>query len=225
MSELEQLLASAALEIEWPETPDFALPQARLGSRRRLALVLAAAVLVAIAVAFAVPGARSAILHAFGLEGVTIERVSVLPPSQVRPLAAGLGPRIDRAAAEQALGRPFVLPAGSGRPVLFLQYGVVSTVLRGHEPLLLSEFRVGGDGDAILKKVVGLSTGVEGQRVGGAPGMWIHGAPHLYIAPDASPRLAGNVLLWESDGILYRLEGRGLTKAEALRAAAQIDGT
>jgi hypothetical protein len=223
MAELEELLASAGGGVDWPETPRFAHPAAQRGSRTRLADLLAATVVLAVGVAFAVPGARSAILHALGLEGVTIERVAVLPLAQVRPLAADLGRRVDEAAARRALGRPFVLPPGSGRPALFLDGGVVSTILQGREPLLLAELDTGGG--EILKKVVGDSTGVAGLTVANAPGFWISGAPHLFIAPDASARLAGNVLLWESDGILYRLEGHGLTKPEALRVAAQIEGT
>ena len=222
MPELENLLEAAAADVDWPRTPRFEPPHVESRAHRRLVLALLAAALAALAVALAVPGARSAILHALGLEGVTIERVAVLPPAQARPLAAGLGNRIDEAGAERALGRPFVLPEGSGSPALYLQYGVVSTILREHEALLLSELQTGGGGEAILKKVVGLSTDVQGLRVGSAPGMWISGTPHLYVAPGASPRLAGNVLLWESHGILFRLEGRGLTKPEALRLAAQI---
>jgi hypothetical protein len=43
--------------------------------------------------------------------------------------------------------------------------------------------------------------------------------------PAASPRLAGNTLLWSSGAITYRLEGRTLTEQLALRLATEIDGT
>ena len=88
MAELERLLAVAAREVAWPETPALALPAgARRSHRRALVLALAAAVLAALAVAMAVPGARSAILRALHLEGVSIVRVGVLPPAQNTAIA------------------------------------------------------------------------------------------------------------------------------------------
>jgi hypothetical protein len=226
MTELERQLLAAAREIEWPATPRFDLPQgARPRRTRPLALVLVAAALAAIAVALAVPGARSAILRALHLEGVTIQRVDVLPPAEERPLAAGLGPPATAVDVRLALGRPARLPRIAGRPILHLQGEVVSVLFRDHgQPVLLSEFSTGA-GPEILKKMVGGSTGVESVRVGTEPGVWISGAEHVYMAPEASPRLAGNVLLWESDGIAYRLEGRNLEEGDALRLAAQIEGT
>jgi len=90
--------------------------------------------------------------------------------------------------------------------------------------VLLSELQTGG-GDEILQKFAGESTGISHVRVGRAPGLWISGAEHVYLAPSVPPRLAGNVLLWVNDGIVYRLEGRSLTQADALRLAGQITGT
>src|SRR4051812_6154578 len=91
MADLEQRLAALAPELEWPATPRLALPEQRPRRSRRPLLVAALALLVAVAVAFAVPGARSAILRAFHLESVTIERVGVLPAAEERPLGSGLG--------------------------------------------------------------------------------------------------------------------------------------
>ncbi len=161
---------------------------------------MALAVLVAIAVALAVPGARSAILHALHLEGVTIERVDVLPPAQERPLGAALGAPITPEAAEIVLGRPFALPPTTAPPRLRIQSGrVISTLLADPDPVLLTEFR-NEVGDVILKKLVGDSTGVEPVTVHGAPGFWIAGAPHVFVSPEAPPRLAGHVLVWSSGG-------------------------
>jgi hypothetical protein len=186
---------------------------------------VALAVLVAIAVALAVPGARSAILHALHLEGATIERVDVLPPAQERPLGAALGAPITHEAAEIVLGRPFALPPTTAPPRLRIQSGrVISTLLADPDPVLLTELR-NEVGDVILKKIVGNSTGVEPVTVHGAPGFWIAGAPHVFVSPEAPPRLAGQVLVWSAGGLLYRLEGRGLTKEHALRLAREIAGT
>ena len=91
--------------------------------------------------------------------------------------------------------------------------------------MLLSELQT-GVGSEILQKFVGESTGVAQVQVGSAPGLWISGAEHVYLAPSAPPRLAGNALLWSKDGIVYRLEGpeprRGQTHSASPR---QITGT
>ena len=211
MAELERLLTAAAREVDWPETPVIALPAgAPRGRRRRLVLAVAGAALAAFAVAMAVPGARSALLRALHLEGVSIVRVGVLPPAEERPLAAALGTPITPAQAEQALSAPVALPPLAVPPQLYLQENVVSALLDAGGPVLLSELRVGVGGDVILKKIAGPSTGVTPARIGRSRGLWISGEEHVYLAPTAPPRLAGNVLLWERDGVLYRLEGRPL---------------
>ena len=213
MTELERELL--ALRIDWPETPDLA-SRLELRPRRRLlvpALVLAA--VVAVAAALAVPQSRSAILRFFHLRGVTVERVGTLPPAEERPLTVGLGGAIGDTRARTLLGGPF-LPAAHG--TLFERDGIVSTLLRG--PILLSEF---GEPE-FLKKFA--TSNVEWVKV--APdvqGLWIAGAPHVVFFPDASPRLAGNVLVFATDTRTFRLEGRGLTKADALAEAREILGT
>jgi hypothetical protein len=224
MSELERLLVETAPEIDWPVTPRLVLPAAEPQRWRRAAIVVALAALLAIAVAFAVPGARSAILRAFHLEGATVVRVGVLPPAEERPLGALIGEPVSAAQAHQLLGVPVVLPPLDRRPQLYAESGVVSALLDLNEPVLLSELQTGG-GDEILQKFAGESTGISHVRVGRAPGLWISGAEHVYLAPSVPPRLAGNVLLWVNDGIVYRLEGRSLTQADALRLAGQITGT
>src|SRR5262245_32795800 len=211
MAELVQLLAAAAREVDWPPVSEPVLPQdARRPRRRVLVLALAAALLVAFGVAMAVPGARSAILRALHLEGVSIVRVAALPPAEERPLGVGLGAPASAAEARQALSAPFRLPPLSSSPQLYVDQGAVSVLLDAAGPVLLSEMRVGFGGETIIKKVVGPSTGVVGVRVGDADGVWISGEEHVYVSPGAPPRLAGNVLLWEQDGILYRLEGAHL---------------
>jgi hypothetical protein len=224
MSELERLLGEAAPEIDWPATPRLLPPAAEPQRWRRAAEVVALAALIAIAVAFAVPGARSAILRAFHLEGATVVRVGVLPPAEERPLAVGIGAPVSPGQAQQLLGVPVMLPPLAERPQLYAESAVVSALLDLNEPVLLSELQTGA-GDEILQKFAGGSTGIARVRVGHAPGLWVSGAKHVYLAPSAPPRLAGNVLLWVNDGIVFRLEGRSLTEADALRLAGQITGT
>src|SRR6185437_6632833 len=94
MVDLELHLLALAADLEWPPTPRLELPVEGPRRVRRPLVVLAAALVVAVGVAFAVPRARSAILRAFHLEGATVERVAVLPPAQERKLGAGLGARV-----------------------------------------------------------------------------------------------------------------------------------
>jgi hypothetical protein len=64
---------------------------------------------------------------------------------------------------------------------------------------------------------------IETVRVGDHPGYWISGAPHavFFVCYDAGEcreeryRLAGNVLVWERDGITLRLES-SLSRADAV---------
>jgi hypothetical protein len=63
--------------------------------------------------------------------------------------------------------------------------------------------------------------------VRGAPGLWLEGA-HAVVFRDAQGivrdeelRLAGNVLLWERDGITYRLEGQ-IERDDAVRLAEAL---
>jgi hypothetical protein len=196
----------SGLSVVWPETPAFAFAVER--RRARWPFVVAVA-LVAVAAAFAVPQSRGAILRFLDLGGVTIERVDVLPPAQERSLAAGLGPVVTRAQAARVLGRPPLVPADVP---LHLNAGVVSLLLEVHgRPVLLSEVR--SQGPALLHKLVGGQTDVEPVP----HGAWLSGAPHVFLFPGASPRLAGDTLLVERGGLLLRIEGPALTKSEALR--------
>jgi hypothetical protein len=213
MTELERELR--ALRVDWPRTPDVA-SRLELRPRRRLlvpALVVAA--IVAVAAAFAVPQSRSAILRFFHLRGVTVERVGTLPAAEERPLAAGLGGKIDDARARTLLGGPF-LPAAHG--TLYERDGIVSTLLRG--PVLLSEFGA----PEFLKKFA--TSNVEWVQVApNVQGLWIAGAPHVVFFPGASPRLAGNVLVFATATRTFRLEGHGLTRDDALATARELLGT
>ena len=198
-----------SLEIAWPDTPVFELRP----RRRRWPLAFAVA-LAALAAAFAVPQSRAAILDLFDFGGVTIERVQQLPPAQERPLAADLGPVVTLAQATTALGRRPLLPDA---PVtLHLSQQVVSMLFSYKGvPVLLSEFGSGYSG--ILKKIVGPATEIEQTP----HGVWLQGG-HVYLFPQAPPRLAGNVLLWQQDGLTFRLEGRGLAKDVAILLEARI---
>ena len=211
------------LAVAWPETPELRMDLGeRVRSRRPLLVAVAVALVVAaLAAAFAVPQSRGAILRFLHLGGVTVEVVDTLPSAQERPLAAGLGPVVTAADARRHLGAAPLLPPLDPTPPLHYADGVVSAVFtdRG-KPVLLNE--IGGDDPVIVKKL--LQNGqIRFVRVGGAPGYWITGTGHVVtLPPSASPRLAGNVLLWQTRGLTLRLEGRELTLARALELAGSF---
>lgn len=217
MTPLEHALVALGRELELPPAPDLvSAVRARLEprrSRRPLVLALAAAALVALAAALAVPQARSTILRFFHLGGVTIERVETLPPAQERPLAQGLGPpRTVGEARRQVTFEP-LLPPGIHR--VYVDEGALLALLNEHgKTVLLTEF----GGGFYMKKVLGGQTRVEQVRVGRDYGLWVAGARHVFRMPSRAPRMAGNVLLWTHGDVTLRLEGR-LTKAEAVRLA------
>src|SRR5436190_19036458 len=97
MTELERALAALGEELEFPQSRDvWPRIAERLRRRRwvRPAVFALAAGVVALAIALAVPPARSAILKFFHIGSVTVERVETLPPAQTRPFATGLGPAL-----------------------------------------------------------------------------------------------------------------------------------
>jgi len=207
-----------ALRVEWPATPVLAL---QLRRRRRRWPVAVAIALAAVAVAFAVPQSRASILHFFDIGRVHVRVVDTLPAAQERPLSIGLGRRVslDEARADFP---ELLLPATATVPALYVAHGNVLSLLFVHEgePVLLSELL--GGGGVYLKKLAAGSTGIQGVRVGYAQGLWLSGSPHVFFTPQRSSRLAGNVLLWESDSTTYRLEGRKLGKSEALAIAESL---
>jgi hypothetical protein len=222
----EQELRALAAYVELPEEGDLApAVRARLRgrpSRRRALVVVLAAALLAVAIAFAVPPARSSILRFLHLQGVTIEYADRLPavkPSH--PLDIGIPIRL--ADAEARAGFRPLTSSLLGRPDEVTWDGAMIWFRYGRVRVLVSQFRATGI-DRFIKKVVEPGTTLEPVVVDGEQGYFLHGARHfLYIAPtdlvrDDRLRLAEDVMLWEHGPLTLRLEG-DLTLGEALRIA------
>jgi hypothetical protein len=229
MTDLELQLRALADEIAVPRSPDFASDvRRRIGRRRRFrrALLAVAVAAAALGVAFAVPPARSALLRFFHLEGVTVERVDTLPSLRARALGRSLGRSVPIAVAERRLGFRFRLPTDA-EPTRARVIGQLGTVLLDRErtPLLLSEFR--GRVYELMKKIVGPATVVAAVEVDREPGIWVEGATHfLYLGRTGAVSelpiaVHGNVLLWQRDGLILRLQGR-LDRDEAIRIAESV---
>jgi phosphomannomutase len=110
----ERELRALAAYVDFPAERDLApAVRARLAARRprRRALVLVlAALLVALAVAFSVPPARSAILHFFHLRGASIELVDRLPEVRgTAPLDLGAPISLGDAAQTAGFEPPYVV--------------------------------------------------------------------------------------------------------------------
>src|SRR5436305_4306285 len=119
MPDLERDLRALGHELAFPPTPDLV---ARVRARtvvphrrpawRPLAILLAA-LAVAVGIAFAVPAARSAILHAFDIGGVHVQLVDRLPERPLRHVRIP-GRRTSLGDARRAVGFGFGLPTAEG---------------------------------------------------------------------------------------------------------------
>jgi hypothetical protein len=203
---------------------------------RALVLALVALLVlagVAAALGFRLPGLDIVFVEriptASGATGPAIERAEILVGSPV-PLdqAAGLP------------GRPVVrLPAALPPPTTAWIHGsggdrIVTTAWAANpgQPsiddsglALVLTAAPGRIERPLLEKALTDDSTIELARVGGNPGWWISGAQHqlMILSPESEPvpvesRLAGDVLVFERDGTVYRLEsalGRDVTIAIA----------
>lgn len=208
MSELERALVALGREIELPPTPELAAAVRARIERRRLRpwLVAALALLAAVAIAFAVPQARSAILRFFHIRGASVSLVEKLPPVSAHP---SLGPRTTLAHA------PFRVLLPEGRRPDAVYAAPDGVWLRYGDRLLVAELRTGGPW--FVKKATA-SSRVRYVTVGGQPGLWVEGAPHALFLPGGGVELARNTLLWQRGALTLRIEG-AFTQAEAVRIA------
>jgi hypothetical protein len=232
---LEQELRG--LPVEWPMTPDVAgAVQARLGEQapqaarpwgRPLAIALAVLVAATAAVLTFSPGARSALLELFGIDGATVVRVDELP--EVRGgEQLDLGERVSLERARQEVSFRVRLPRGEDVDEVWLDRTIGSgavTVVWCCPRVILTQFR--GESTPFVQKRVGPGTRVEYLLVNGRQGIWIEGRNHVVMFRDEfgqvqeRPRLARNVLLWEREGVTLRLEG-DFGKGRALALAGRI---
>jgi hypothetical protein len=219
--------------------------------RLRRATVLALVALLvlaglAAAVAFGIPGIRLIFVGATATPGAfsppagspaTSPSLSAHEPS----LAPGHPVTLEEARA--AAGFPVEVPGDPavGTPdSVYLDgsgTGARVTLVYGARPgmplapgssasALLTQFRGAVNQDAFVK-IIEPGTTVEPVTVGDDSGYWIAGRPHVIfyrIGGDSAPeeiRLAGNVLVWEHDGLTFRLETTA-DRATAIRIAASM---
>jgi hypothetical protein len=220
MPELELTLRQLGAELDWPPEPTLAprvavairAPRRRRSLRRPLALGFAVLVL-AVAVAMAVPPARSAILDLLHIGGVDIQRVETLPELPAGSVAPGVRVPLDDAL--DSVPFDVVVPEGYRNVYLAEGEGIVTFVWPDRLLMELS-----GD-KQLLKKVVDQDSTLAMLDVNGYPAVWIEGGPHGLFVPGGEARLAGNTLIWVRDGVTFRLEG-DMTRQRALELAGTL---
>jgi hypothetical protein len=205
------------------------VPSPRFG-RYRPGLVAAAVIVLGLTLTLVVsPQARRAVADFIGIGGVRIgfgERVPAEPEDPTAKL--DLGPRTTLAAAEERVGFDIKLPEmlglgahPAGRLSVHVteppEGGMVSLfyddVISGRGDLLITQFEADLEGE-FFKKIVFEGAEVRNVRVRRHSGYWIRGAHFFYYFDEfgnqyeETVRLAANVLLWEENGITYRIEGK-----------------
>jgi hypothetical protein len=221
VTNLDLELHGLAPFVELPPERDLAASvRARIGARRprpgKLVLALALFV-VALAVAFAVPPARSAILRWLGFRNVRIELVDKLPDAPVRGTLA-LGPRTTLGQARKRVPYDIVTSSRLGSPEVHVLGDQVAFVYGRR----LTMIQVRG---RFIEKMAGPGTSIDPSPVNGEPGYWISGRPHYFTYMDKDDQfrqtgfhLAGNTLVWQHGDLTLRIEGK-LTRTEALEIA------
>ena len=232
MNDLELRLHELGGEITYPATPRFDLDlehrPARAGFRRPLALALAILVVALAGVLALSPGARSAFLEIFRIEGATVERVETLPDVPAQRI--DFGERGTRETADRRAGFE-LLDLGSDPDAIFIRPDGLASMFYG-EPaqprLVLSQAR-GAIYDGFIKKTGGRGTIIREVMVDGERGLFVDGPEHFVmfldedgLISDEETYLAGTVLLWNRGDLLLRLEG-DLTQDEALELADSVE--
>jgi hypothetical protein len=239
--DLEQQLSNLGRAIEWPATPrltvDMSLPAKRQWFSlppawgRPLAVAVAALLIVAIALVAYTPS-RTAIASWINLH-VNIQRVQQLPtpsplPSGTLGSNLGLGLPYTLDGAQKLVKWRITIPSDLGPPdatyVRTLPAGGEVTLVYTHAPGIPV---AGETGVAVLvtevqgvvradyfAKMLGSDATIEEVTVGGRPGYWVSGQPHIFMFQDANGqpypdtlRLATNTLIYDSgNGTITRIE-------------------
>ena len=225
-----------------------AQPEERVGRARRAptrlrpALAIAAVVLAVVGAALVFsPATRNAVADWMGLDGVRI-RYGPAPEAAVGA-DLSLGDEVSLESARSRVEFQVRVPAALGDPdevyVLEDRPGArVSLVYRATDDLprtdeigvgvLIGQFPATIEREILLKKIIHSRSFVESVEVAGTSGYWLSGGPHMvvYLDENGAPRedqarLAGNTLLWQRDGIVYRLES-SLSQGAAIAVAESM---
>jgi len=193
--------------------------------------IVATLVVILLVVLAVSPEARAKAAELLGLRGVQIIKVPEVPGGRVTleeaRAQAGFTVRVPA-----ALGDPdeVTLEPVAGGARVTLVYRDRPDIPPSSQPGISAlVVELGGRLDQnVMGKGIGPGTTLEQLTVNGGLGFWIAGQPHQVFYLDQrgqfqqeTLRLAGNTLLWEQDGVTYRIEAQ-ITKDAALRVAASF---
>jgi hypothetical protein len=197
---------------------------------RRLAVAFLVLLLVAAAALALSPGLRTSVANRLGVHGIEIIFVEETPTPAATPVGTTLlfGEKVTLAEAQTRAGYPIQIPAELGSPdevyLRQLSAGPMVTMLYRSRPglpeasetgvgALLMQFPASGEVEQIVKRITMGSGSMIPASVDGVTGYWVTGSTELVIAQDPSAdfpesisRPSANVLIWEQDGMVYRLE-------------------
>jgi hypothetical protein len=250
MSELEINLRSLGHELEWPPTPDLVSRVQRrltmpLPARRSYwwRPVLVAGLAIVVLTLVLSPAAREAVARLLGVVGLRIETEveTTVPPT----FNLGLGAQVGAAEATSLVDYNVLSPGSSdlGAPDAIYYNderlgGQISLVWipRPNLPetadsgvgMLISSFRGNLESSTYAKELDPSRNLLLDVEVRGRPGFWIEGEPHVFLFENPtggiefeSIRLAGNVLLWEENGVTMRIES-ALPREDVLLIAESL---
>ncbi len=244
---LENQLTELAESVDWPEADVTTQVRHRIvapadeNQKVRIGWKVAVAAACAMAAIMVVPAGRQAVADLLSVAGIEITFAGTEPSTGSNPIDLGEPTTLEAAASH--VDFPLALPTletVEEPDDVYLETGPPAVVHISWEAepnrpaipgtdigLLLTQFAspVGG---TVLSKDLTSDTEVERTSVGGLEALWLEGAPHelTYQTTDGTTtqqisRLAGNVLLWEDNGVTYRLES-GLEMGEAQRIAETL---
>jgi hypothetical protein len=209
----------------------------RTSRRWRGGLVLAFALLAA--------GAGVTAAAVLGLQHLVIVRTGSPSPSGTLPIGGNLylGRVLSLEEAATLTGRQIRYPASLGAPdrvqlmqtgssaIVSLTYGPRSALPAppaGRASALLMEI-AGRLDEADIRKEVAAGGVVEPVQVGKVRGFWIAGTYHNFIFSDASggptidEPVTANTLIWEDNGVVYRLESLA-GRSVVIALASEVQG-
>jgi len=235
---LDAALLRLAAEIDFPPTPDLrrsVVERAHAPALRRRWWPTAWPRAAALAVIATLLVAATAAALVLVLPGLRITTVPTVPTAEAVASRLALGEPIPAdtvgAGIPAALGPPDEAYVIGDHEVLSLVYLADDELpeLAGSGIGLLVQVIDGAlDREMVQKLVVEVGASVMAVEVGGDAGFWIDGMPHLvrYTDPEGRvrsqrTRLVGDTLVWERDGVLYRIES-GLGMDRTLRIAETI---
>lgn len=230
-------------------TPSHRMDNRHSTVRSRLVFASVAALLLIVIAVAAIPASRHAVARWIDIPGIHISWLGDDPPASIeREIRLGLGSQVDLEEATSGAGFTLSLPAddrasepdeifynpfpasGPGFPP-----GVVSFAYLANDDLpavpetdvglLITEFR-GNPSSVWANKSLMVNDKPRTVRVNGEDALWLPNTHLISIQPESAgdlqtptTRSTGSVLIWNHDGITYRIEGN--LPYEAMLAIAE----